>query len=256
MNKVRDYWDKQAATFGTSDTATAPDSFYREHEIACVISELHGSNTVLDAGCGNGYSTLKYATAFPSSRFIGIDYSAPMIEAAQQAAERAKARNVSFLVEDVIGFALDGAVDTVVSTRCLINLANWEEQRRAIRQLSKSLGPSGRLILVENMREGLAELNRLRAAFDLPAIQERHHNCYLPIDKVREIMTDEFNHQKWRNIGGLYYLISRVVYAALAKEAGDEPQYDHPINKIAAQLARMNLECGNYSPNYMIVGER
>ena len=27
MNDVRDFWDKQAATFGTSDKATAPDFF-------------------------------------------------------------------------------------------------------------------------------------------------------------------------------------------------------------------------------------
>ena len=220
------------------------------------MSELHGSNTVLDVGCGNGYSTLKYAAAFPGSRFVGLDYSAPMIEAARQAAKRVKASNVEFLVEDVLDLAQHGDVDTVISTRCLINLANWDEQSRAIRQLSKALGSSGRLILVENIREGLAELNRLRAAFDLPAIQERHHNCYLPIGKVREIFADEFSGQRLRNIGGLYYLISRVVYAALAKEAGEEPQYDHPINKIAAQLAGMNLDCGDCSPNYMIVGER
>jgi len=242
--------------YGTSDKATAPDSFYREHEIACVMSELRGSNRVLDVGCGNGYSTLKYAAAFPGSRFIGIDRSAPMIEAAEQAAGRAKARNVEFLVEDVLDFVQHDAFDTVISTRCMINLADWDEQSRAIRWLSKVLGSSGRLVLVENMREGLAELNRLRAAFDLPAIQERHHNCYLPIGKVRQILADEFAGQRWRNIGGLYYLISRVVYAALAKQAGEQPQYDHPINKIAAHLAGMNLECGDCSPNYMIVGER
>lgn len=256
MNDVRDYWDKQAATFGTSDKATAPDSYYREYEIACVIAELHGSSTVLDIGCGNGYSTLKYAAAFPGSRFVGMDYSASMIEAAQLATERANARNVEFLVGDVLDLAQHATVDTVVSTRCLINLANWREQSLAIRRLSEALRPSGKLILVENMREGLAELNRLRSAFDLPAIQERHHNCYLPIGNVREIIADEFDRQRWKNIGGLYYLVSRVIYAALAKQAGEEPQYDHPINKIAASLAGMNLECGDYSPNYMIVGER
>src|SRR2546426_7668002 len=40
---------------------------------------LPDGSTVADVGCGDGYSTLSIAAAFPTVRFIGIDYSEKML---------------------------------------------------------------------------------------------------------------------------------------------------------------------------------
>jgi len=87
---VLSFWEKQAQDFGTSDLATAPDHYYRELEINRIKDVLAGltHNTILDVGCGNGYSTIKLAQIFPDATLIGIDYSEKMIDAAKQAAGR------------------------------------------------------------------------------------------------------------------------------------------------------------------------
>ncbi len=43
------------------------------------------SGPVLDLGCGSGDVLLRFARAFPNSRFIGIDGSEPMLQLAQRA---------------------------------------------------------------------------------------------------------------------------------------------------------------------------
>jgi SAM-dependent methyltransferase len=144
--------------------------------------------------------------------------------------------------------------DVVLSERCLINLPNWEEQREGLRRMREHLNVDGHLILVENFKGGLAQLNRLRASLDLPPISERWHNNYLPDDEFEEFIADRrngFNIRRRENIGNLYYILSRVLYAKLAADAGVEPAYDHPINEIAAKLPSLGKYA--YSPNYLMV---
>src|SRR5262249_45953390 len=153
---------------------------YHEHEIAAILRELGrlgGGALVLDAGCGNGYATLKYATASPDAFFMAFDYSKPMIEAAKAAAMAGEVGNVQFEFVDVVKLdSLNLAVDTLISTRCLINLTGWNQQAAVLRQYRRLIKPNGRLILVENTIEGLRRLNELRGKLDLHEIKQRHHN--------------------------------------------------------------------------------
>jgi len=55
------------------------------------------------------------------------------------------------------------------------------------------------------------------------------------------------------NIGNLYYIISRVVYAAMIKAVGQEPQYDHIINQVASELPSFGFGDEFYSPNFLYV---
>jgi SAM-dependent methyltransferase len=43
------------------------------------------SGPVLDLGCGSGDVLLRFARAFPSTRFVGVDGSGPMLQLAQRA---------------------------------------------------------------------------------------------------------------------------------------------------------------------------
>src|SRR3954453_18673055 len=170
---VHSFWEKQAQDFGTSDLATAPDHYYRELEISRIKDVIAGlsHNTILDIGCGNGYSTIKLAQIFPDATIIGIDYSGKMIDAANAAAGQAGIANAKFFVGDVLAISehveLKGKkFDIVLTERCLINLANTDEHEQGFLQLSNLLAPSGHLILVENTAEGLDRLNGLRASLD------------------------------------------------------------------------------------------
>ena len=255
---VLSFWEKQAEDFGTSDLATAPDHHYRELEISRIKDVIAGlpHKTILDVGCGNGYSTIKLAQIFPDATIIGIDYSAKMIDAARDAAGQAGISNAKFFVGNVLTIAGHAELksktfDVVLTERCLINLANTDEHEQSLLQLASLLKPGGHLVLVENTAEGLGRLNELRASLGLPAIKQRWHNCYLSEEKLKTFVPKHFKQLQSENIGNLYYILSRVVYAKLAQMAGEEPRYDHPINEIAAKLPSLGDHA--YSPNFLMV---
>jgi ubiquinone/menaquinone biosynthesis C-methylase UbiE len=49
-----------------------------------LFPQLQLTGAVLDLGCGSGDVLLRFARAFPTARFVGIDGSRPMLELAQQ----------------------------------------------------------------------------------------------------------------------------------------------------------------------------
>ncbi len=256
---VRAFWDQQAKEHGPSDLATNPDPHYRALEIESILRVISAikHETILDVGCGNGYTTRAIAKKFPESEVTGVDFSENMINEAT----RLVTPNTDFCVADILSLSRNEILrgrkyDVVLSTRCLINLANWEEQKIGILEMRKMLVPDGRMILVENVQEGLDNLNDLRAKFGLEKIEPPWHNKYLPNDGIRafieEIKGNLLSMEYVENIGNLYYLLSRVLYAKLCKDQGIEPDYNNPINAIASQVPTM----GEYyacSPNYMFV---
>lgn len=260
-DKTKAFWDEQARAHGASDLATAPDHHYRTLEIKSIlrmIDAIEERETILDVGCGNGYSTVKIGKKFPEAIITGVDYSEPMVAEANKTA----IPNVEYVHGDVLTLSrnkhlLGQKFDIVLSTRCLINLPTWEKQRAAILEMGKMLTPGGRLVLVENTEAGLASLNMMRAKFGLPPIKVRWHNKYLPqkefnlfLDEVRRDETFHVDHVE--NIGNMYYIASRVIYAKLCLDQGIAPDYDNPINAIAAELPSL----GQYyacSPNYIFV---
>lgn len=256
---VKQFWEDQAKTFKESQFATAPDSYYRELEIKSILAHLHDGASVLDVGCGNGFSTFAFARKLMSARFIGVDYSKSMITFARHALKRQKksvGRRLSFEIGNVLHLsslpALRGKkFNYIVSERCLINLANWPEQARSLLEMKKLLKKGGRIILTENTQEGLARLNVLRKQFGLRAITVRWHNYYMPEKKLLSFARKHFKVESIENCGNLYYILSRVVYAKLAEMQKTQPNYLHPINKIASALPSL----GNYqySPNFIYV---
>lgn len=250
-DKVLEFWESQAKVYGTSDEATAPDTAYRSLEIAKIKEHIRGPK-VLDVGCGNGFSTLVFKDHYPDYDFIGVDYSGEMIKQAKQADTDNK---IKFMVADVreLDTAVNERFDTIISERCLINLNSWEQQKDALLQMKRLLAPGGRIVLVENFVDGLRNLNDLRGAFDLPAIEVRWHNRYLDARDFSSFVHQNFKVTYAENIGNLYYIISRVVYAEIARMGGGEPQYDHPINYIAAGLPALGDY--NFSPNMLHILE-
>lgn len=255
---VHAFWEGMAETHGSSNLATAPDHHYRTLEIESILRVLGGmeNESILDVGCGNGYTTRHIAKAFPASEIIGVDYSAKMIEEAN----KSPPANTSFYEGDVLSLSrhpeLGGKFDVVISTRCLINLSNWEEQKVAILEMRRKLKPGGHLILVENVQEGLDNLNQLRAGFGLDPIKVRWHNKYLPQTELAKFLAGLHGHtmttEYTENIGNMYYVASRVIYASLCKQQGVEPDYNNPINEIASKLPSMG-EFYACSPNFLIL---
>ncbi len=250
-DKVRDFWDSQAKEFGASDLATAPDHYYRELEIAKIIEHLEPGRKILDVGCGNGYSTQKFWEAV-DSEYVGVDYSEAMIEEANKRND-----HLCFMPGNVLTLATNifsEKFDIIISERCLINLKDWEEQKQALLEMKRCLKPGGKIVFVENFQEGLKSLNELRAGFGLHEIKVKWHNRYLKMTEFEPFIGDHFDVMHMENIGNLYYIISRVVYAAMAKSEGKEPSYDHILNQIASDLPTLGQDYTRfYSPNFLYV---
>ena len=186
---VRAFWDKRAKDHGAAWTATLGEKYLRLLEIKKMSALLKKYNpqSILDVGCGNGYSTKVYAKKFPSKKFIGIDFSEDMIINAN----KGKMDNCDFFVGDVLDFDTlpNKDFDLIFTQRCLQNLENYEKQKLAIRNLLKLKSNKGLLLLMECSKDGVKQLNDMRVKFKKQPQEgiEPWHNCFFrDIDLMRD----------------------------------------------------------------------
>ena len=99
---------------------------------------------VVDIGCGEGWSTLAMARAYPKARVVGIDLDAPSIEAARRHAEAAGMGAVEFRSGDAS--ALDEPADLALIVEAVHDMANPVPVLRAARE---ALVPGASLIVVD-----------------------------------------------------------------------------------------------------------
>jgi len=190
----------------------------------------------LDVGCGNGDTARWLTEQYPGVAIDGFDFAPALIAVAQ----REGGQRVRFAEGDVTqdtlpqGFA--PPYQTVYTQRCLINLPDWPTQRAAIQRLAGWVAPGGRLVLVESCLDGVAALNRCRGHVGLPAIVPPWHNRYLQHAEVASQRLAGMRFVDAEDFSSTYYFLSRVVNAALAAQAGQEPDYEAPVNHLALRL--------------------
>ena len=252
--KIKQYWGERAdATPETSVQATTYDVFLREHEIATLKEKIAGlslpeGSTVVDVGCGDGYSTISLAAAFPKLRFIGVEWSDEMLSlAAKKAAAHPEPRGtVSFRVgdmrrlPDVLGTEKFAVFMTM---RSLINLTSPEEQYDTIAQIAEHLVPGGYYFCIENFLQGQESFNRMRVAMGLPEIPVRWHNLFFDEVRYAEEVRPYFDSLAFENFLSSYYLATRIIYSAGCNLVGEEPDYFHPIHRVAARIPPIGDFC-------------
>ncbi len=232
MSEVKAFWDTRAGDPSLDeDQVTHRDVWQRWLEIETAKRYLRPADRVIDIGCGNGYGTRQLAAGV--AEMLGIDYSAPMIERARAGDTPA---NLNFEVCDVLELAPEhfGTFDVALSFRCLINLASSESQWRAIDRIASVVRPGGRFVFVEGCADGRHALNGLRQCMGLSAMPPVFHNRDFEAEATLAYLDRDFVVEERRNFG-IYDLIARVVHPLLV--APEEPQYQAPINEIAARLA-------------------
>ena len=236
--RVKEFWQSRA---GREDIAerevTHRDVWQRWLEIELISRFLSRTDRLLDVGCGNGYTTWQVASLV--DEVVGIDYSDDMIRRARDwkadGSTTPDAR-ITFAAGDVRALTPSafGLFDTVLSERCLINLANWDEQRAAIASIATVLEPGGRFILVEGSRDGRDRLNALRASAGLEQMPPVWHNVDFDKPALLEFVRPLFDVESDLHFG-VYDFLSRVVHPLVVAPA--EPEYDSRINEVAARLA-------------------
>ena len=252
--KIKKYWDERArGTEPDSAQATTYDVFLRDLEIAKFKQKISDASlpqgsTVVDLGCGDGYATVNVAAAFPSLRFIGIDWSEDMLALARKrcSVQSGLPERMSFRQGDMrrLSDALKSdKFEVFLTSRSLINLINAEEQYGVIAQIAEHLKPGGYYFGIENFMQGQNNFNQLRVAMGLPEIPVRWHNHFFDEQEYVARAAKHFNSLVFESFLSSYYLATRVIYSAGCHLVGEEPDYFHPIHRTAGRLPPIGDFC-------------
>jgi ubiquinone/menaquinone biosynthesis C-methylase UbiE len=231
------HWNARATGVENDIDVNIMDVFQRDLEYECVCRYLTKDMTVLEVGCGNGFSTQRFRVL--TKHIDAFDYAEDMIK-------RAKASfgetNNRFIHDNVLSPQhLVGSYDTVICIRVLINLQNLEQQCQVIRNLVPFVKPQGLFIVAEGFTEGFDALTQLRSQIDLPPIEPAKINFYSPLDAVLPEIEKHFAVEDTFHLG-MYDYLTRVVYPLMV--GTENITRNSVFHERCAQLARAyNPDC-------------
>jgi len=214
---VKKRYDEEAQTSELSLKSTMPDLNTRRLEIQSLIKHLDDDESCLEVGCGNGAASLEISK-IKKINLLSTDINQEMIKLANKQSNNYVKGSIEFRQCSVLDLDFDEAFDTVFSTRCVINLMLWKDQKVALEKMARSIKNNGKLILLEAFSDGLDELNEARSEFELGTISPAYHNLHLKKEDVISVLgkhncvlEDE------DNFLSSYFFGSRVIYPALSK---------------------------------------
>ena len=234
MTKVKDYWDDPRI-----------ESMYDKHllnlEIELISSYIPDKSVILDAGCGEGEGTLVYSVN-PANTVHAVDFSGTRLDMARK--RLAGAKNVIFEQVDFLKDTVrHNTYDIVISQRMLINIIDWELQKRIIRNLMNSLKLGGRLLMLEGSMKGVRELNEVRAAFDLKPIPVKWHNLFFEDNDLDNFMRSE-GHKFLKKGGfGEYFVLTRAVRPYFDSELNWDCDFNMAAASNRMRIMGLNNQC-------------
>jgi ubiquinone/menaquinone biosynthesis C-methylase UbiE len=241
LEQIQEYWARQAAVHGEEPEASWSDRPVIHMEIREILKYLDHGDRILDIGCANGYSTVQFASQ-KDVNVLGVDYIPEMIEQANHrlAALPSLKGRVAFEVGDITSLALpENAYDKVVVVRVIINLGEWENQLRGLREAARVLKPGGTLLLSEATVQGWENLNAFRREWQLPDIPMPGFNNYLDEDKLRTGVAGLLDVTEVVNFASTYFVGTRVLKPLLAQALNAAIDVSNPLmhwNRWCSQL--------------------
>jgi SAM-dependent methyltransferase len=133
-------------------------------------ARLRGGGRLADVACGEGWSSIALALAYPNIEVAGFDIDPPSIDQARRNAEQAGvADRVQFQVADVANLTGDGEYDVVVGFEFVHDLPAPIEVLSTMRQLVK---PDGHVVVMdervgERFTGELDDVERLMYGFSM-----------------------------------------------------------------------------------------
>ena len=105
--------------------------------------KLHGTESLLDIGCGDGKITAELARCLPGGWAVGVDSSEKMINLAQISFPQKNYPNLTFQVMDARKLIFDRQFNVIFSNAAL----HWiVDQKAVLAGVQRSLKPGGRLL--------------------------------------------------------------------------------------------------------------
>jgi SAM-dependent methyltransferase len=110
-------------------------------------ARLRAGGRVADIGCGEGWSSIAMAQAYPGVAVDGYDQDEPSVVAAQRHAEEAGVDDrVRFAAVDAATVDRDGTYDLVTAFECIHDLAQPVPVLATMRRLAK---PDGQVLVMD-----------------------------------------------------------------------------------------------------------
>jgi len=232
---IRDHYRQQAEKHGASPCSTMEDEIVRQRELELIVQFVAAtarasgkkSRRVLDLGCGNGYALEQVRRTHPAHRYWGLDFSQELLAVARAR----KLPHCDLRLGDARALPYESAwFDLVYSERCLINILDWEGQKKALNEVYRVLRPGGFYLMIECFTDGLENNNRARRELGLPDIKEAYHNRYIQKELFLKAIQGRFEALEPESLDGhtrgyhfrsnflsSHYFVSRVLYPAVLK---------------------------------------
>lgn len=235
VNAIKEHYKNMAEKWKTEGKSTMEDLNTRRLEIEAVLKYLKDGQKVLEAGCGNGYASTRIVEN-KKIDLTSMDFSEHLIEQAKKQDLGKIIGKVKFEREDVLKLPYnDNSFDNAFSIRCLINITNWEYQKKALDEVCRVLKKGGNYIMCESFIDGWTNMNESRKELGLKEIPQPFHNLYFDKEKVADHFKGKMQLINEDNFLSTYYFGARVIYPALLGK-NKEPKFDSKINSFFASM--------------------
>ena len=121
-----------------------------------LVEKLEGGIDVADIGCGQGRAINLMARAFPSSRFVGYDFSEEAISTARNEARDWGLNNATFEAKDVANLGVAGVYDFMTSFDAIHDQAH---PGQVLSGIGQALKPGGTYLMVDEDASTYLEKN-------------------------------------------------------------------------------------------------
>jgi SAM-dependent methyltransferase len=237
LEDIRKHWETAAMAPLDRDglRPTARDPYLQEVVEHAIEERLAGVKSLLDVGCGDGLSTVRFSRKV--ERSLGVDYIESFVQACRKRAQAESQECVRFEQASVLDLGpireQCGPFDAATSIRCLINLPDWDLQRHAIGEIADCLREGGLLFISEGWREGFENLNACRRKVGLSEIPMVDYNLLISRAVFEKEVADRFDLVEYVNLG-LYVFLSRIVQPLFVFP--EPPSHRHRLNEVAAGI--------------------
>jgi demethylmenaquinone methyltransferase/2-methoxy-6-polyprenyl-1,4-benzoquinol methylase len=144
---VREMFGRIVPRYDLFNTVATLGQDRRWRQLAVRQAALPAGGAALDVGTGTGEIAFALAEAAPGATVTGVDFCAPMIEAARTKAQARTGDRPAFVVGDALNLPFaDGSFDAVTSAFTMRNVADID---RAFAEMHRVLKPGGRVVCLE-----------------------------------------------------------------------------------------------------------
>ncbi len=209
---IKDHYDKVALLQKKSSSSTMKDKKIRNLETNFILSELNKFKKkkikILDAGCGNGYTLSIISKKFKKFNLYGYEQNLSLLKIASD-----RLRNKAKIFhKDIRKIDKNSEkFDLLICQRVIINILNFTDQKKALKNLIGLVKKNGVLLFIETFNSSIKNLNKIRKTFKLKPIRHAYHNKPLNDKFFKNKKLKEFYVNKNQELSS-HYLISRVLH--------------------------------------------